>query len=72
MNGFLADGRGVSPFLTLVLMQYCNRRIKKKAGFASCETGLFALYKEPPDEPPKPSLSTDEPPEEELSSWGGS
>ena len=43
MNGFLADGRGVSPFMTLVRMQYCNRRIKKKAGFASCETGLFAL-----------------------------
>ena len=43
MNGFLADGRGVSPFLTLMLMQYCNRRIKKKTGFASCETGLFAL-----------------------------
>ncbi len=43
MNGFLADGRGVSPFLTLVMMQYCNPRIKKKAGFASCETGLFAL-----------------------------
>lgn len=45
MNGFLADGRGVSPFMTLVLMlmQYCNRRIKRKTGFASCETGLFAL-----------------------------
>lgn len=43
MNGFLADGRGVSPFMTLVLMLYCNPRIKRKAGFASCETGLFAL-----------------------------
>ena len=43
MNGFLADGRGFSPFMTLVLMLYCNPRIKKKTGFASCETGLFAL-----------------------------
>ena len=43
MNGFLADGRGFSPFLTLVLMPYCHLRIKKKTGFASCETGLFAL-----------------------------
>ena len=43
MNGFLADGRGVSPFMTLMLMQYYNRRIKRKTGFAACETGLFAL-----------------------------
>jgi len=41
VNGFLADGRGVSPFMTLI--QYCNPRIKRKTGFASCETGLFAL-----------------------------
>lgn len=32
---------------------------------------LFGFQKEPPDEPPKPSLSVVEPPES-LSGWGGS
>ena len=33
---------------------------------------VFMLQNEPPDEPPKPSESTDEPPEELDSFWGGS
>ena len=41
MNGFLADGRGVSPFLTLVLMLCLC--VGLCVGCASCETGLFAL-----------------------------
>ncbi len=36
-------GGAFPPFMTLVRMLYCNRRIKRKTGFASCETGLFAL-----------------------------
>ena len=33
---------------------------------------VFMIQNEPPDEPPKPSESTDEPPEELDSFWGGS
>ena len=34
--------------------------------------GEKGAQNEPPEEPPKPSLSTEEPPELLLSSWGGS
>ena len=43
---FLADGRGFSPFMTLVLMQYCNLRYG--TAFA-CET----LAEDPPFDPEK-------------------
>lgn len=43
----------------------------KKGVAANVAATPFLVQKEPPDEPPKPSLSVVEPPES-LSGWGGS
>ena len=48
-----------------------NSTNNKKGVAANFAATPFLVQKEPPDEPPKPSLSVVEPPES-LSGWGGS
>lgn len=55
----------------LALLQRNSTNNKKVLLRISCSNTFFGFQKEPPDEPPKPSLSVVEPPES-LSGWGGS